>query len=207
MCDTRCRSFTRRLNLGGLVLNGYYLEGWSICLENGDSRNKIVKQLYSNKHCCCCCLGFPGGLVVNNLPANTGDARDMGSIPGSGRSPGRKKWQPPPVFLAWRVPWTEESGGLQSMGHKESDTTEQFLAWRVPWTEESGGLQSMGHKESDTTEQLSTHTCCCLIVKSCPTFCDPMDYSLPGFSVHRTSQARILKWVVISGSNLPGKLQ
>ena len=179
MCDTRCRSFTRRLNLGGLVLNGYYLEGWSICLENGDSRNKILKQLYSNKHCCCCCLGFPGGLVVNNLPANTGDARDMGSIPGSGRSPGRKKWQPPPVFLAWRVPWTEESGGLQSMGQKESDTT----------------------------EQLSTHTCCCLIVKSCPTFCDPMDYSLPGFSVHRTSQARILKWVVISGSNLPGKLQ
>ena len=32
--------------------------------------------------------GFPGGVVVKNLPANTGDARDMGSIPGSGRSPG-----------------------------------------------------------------------------------------------------------------------
>ena len=29
-------------------------------------------------------------------------------------------------ILAWRIPWTEELGGLQSMGHKESDTTERF---------------------------------------------------------------------------------
>ena len=33
-------------------------------------------------------MGFPGGTVVKNLPANTGDTRDMGSIPGSERSPG-----------------------------------------------------------------------------------------------------------------------
>ena len=32
--------------------------------------------------------GFPGGTVVKNPPANVGDTRDMGSIPGSGRSPG-----------------------------------------------------------------------------------------------------------------------
>ena len=31
-------------------------------------------------------MGFPGGSVVKNLPANAGDAGDMGSIPGSGRS-------------------------------------------------------------------------------------------------------------------------
>ena len=31
-----------------------------------------------------------------------------------------------------------------------------ILAWRIPWTEEPGGLQSWDHKESDTTEQLST---------------------------------------------------
>ena len=34
--------------------------------------------------------GFPGGTVVKNLPANTGDTGDMGSIPGSGRSPGAR---------------------------------------------------------------------------------------------------------------------
>ena len=34
-------------------------------------------------------MGFPGGTVVKNLPANTGDAVDTGLIPGLGRSPGR----------------------------------------------------------------------------------------------------------------------
>ena len=32
-------------------------------------------------------MGFPGGTVVKNLPANARDARDSGWIPGSGRSP------------------------------------------------------------------------------------------------------------------------
>ena len=36
-------------------------------------------------------------------------------------------------------------------------THSSILAWRIPWTEEPGGLQSMGHQESDTTERLSTH--------------------------------------------------
>ena len=35
-----------------------------------------------------CNMGFPGGLVVKHLPANAGDTGDVGSIPGSGRSPG-----------------------------------------------------------------------------------------------------------------------
>ena len=33
-------------------------------------------------------MGFPGGSVVKNLPANAGAAGDMGLIPGSGRAPG-----------------------------------------------------------------------------------------------------------------------
>ena len=32
------------------------------------------------------------------------------------------------------------------------------LAWRIPWTEELGRLQSMGSQESDMTERLSTHS-------------------------------------------------
>ena len=35
------------------------------------------------------------------------------------------------------------------------------------------------------------------LFQSCMTLCDPMDYSLPGSSVHRISQARILDWVAI----------
>ena len=38
-------------------------------------------------------------------------------------------------------------------------------------------------------------------LQSCPTLCDPMDYSPPGFSVHGILQARTLEWVAISFSN------
>ena len=36
-------------------------------------------------------------------------------------------------------------------------THSSILAWRIPWTEELGGLQYTGRKESDTTEQLHFH--------------------------------------------------
>ena len=39
-----------------------------------------------------------------------------------------------------------------------------------------------------------------MYAQSCPTLCDPMDCSLPGSSVHRISQAKILEWVAISFS-------
>ena len=41
-----------------------------------------------------CKWGFPGGSVVNNLPANSGDVRDTGSILGLGRSPGEGNGKP-----------------------------------------------------------------------------------------------------------------
>ena len=53
-------------------------------------------------------------LVVKNPPANEGDLRDAGLIPGSGRSPGGGHGNPPSI-LAWRIPWTEETGGLRSI--------------------------------------------------------------------------------------------
>ena len=65
--------------------------------------------------------------------------------------------------LAWKVPWTEEPGGLKSMGslrvghdwatslafhfhalEKEMATHSSILAWRIPGREESSGLLSMG---------------------------------------------------------------
>ena len=39
-------------------------------------------------------LGFPGGVRVKNLIANVRDIRDVGSIPGSGKSPGRGNGNP-----------------------------------------------------------------------------------------------------------------
>ena len=54
-------------------------------------------------------------LAVNNLPANTGDVRVSGSIPGLGKSPGIGN----DILLQYSYlgnPWTEELSGLQSVG-------------------------------------------------------------------------------------------
>ena len=45
------------------------------------------------------------------------------------------------------------------------------------------------------------------VAQSCPTLCDPMDCSLPGFSVHGIFQARIREWVVISFSRGSSQLR
>ena len=58
---------------------------------------------------------FPSGSAVKNPPANAGDAGDAGSIPGLGRYP-KEEMATHSSILAWRIPWTEEPGGLQSMG-------------------------------------------------------------------------------------------
>ena len=54
-------------------------------------------------------MGFPGGSV------SACNAGDEGFIPGLGRSPGEGNGNHSSI-PAWKVPWTEEPGGLQSMG-------------------------------------------------------------------------------------------
>ena len=69
-------------------------------------------------------MGFPGGSVGKETAYSAGNTRVMGSIPGLGRSPGGGHGRGNSSILAWRIPWTEEPGGLQSIGHKELDTSE-----------------------------------------------------------------------------------
>ena len=56
--------------------------------------------------------GFPGGSVVKNLPAKTGD---MGLILGW-EDPLEWEMETHPSILAWEIPQTVEPGGLQSVG-------------------------------------------------------------------------------------------
>ena len=58
-------------------------------------------------------------LMVKNLPANAGDVRGMGSIPRLGRSPGGGHGNSL-LYSCWRIPWTEEPGGLQSIGSQRA---------------------------------------------------------------------------------------
>ena len=74
---------------------------------------------------------------------------------------GQKAMAPYSSTFAWKIPWTEEPGGLQSMGslrvlsdftftfhfhalEKEMATHSSVLALRIPGTGEPGGLPSMG---------------------------------------------------------------
>ena len=60
-------------------------------------------------------MGFPGGVVVKNLPANAGDPGDSGSTPGQ-EGPLEEEMATHSSILSWRIPW----------GCKESDMTERL---------------------------------------------------------------------------------
>ena len=60
-------------------------------------------------------MGFPGGAVVKNLPANAGDTRDTSSIPGSGRFPGEGKGNP---LQASHLENPMERGAWQAAVHR-----------------------------------------------------------------------------------------
>ena len=71
--------------------------------------------------------------MVKKLPANAGDIRDTGLI----------------------------SLGQEDPLEREMPTHSSILAWRIPWTEEPGGLQSMGSQRfrHDSSDLACTHTC------------------------------------------------
>ena len=54
-------------------------------------------------------------VLVKNMPANAEDVRDVGSISGQ-EDPLEKEMATHSSILAWRVPWTEEPGGLHFIG-------------------------------------------------------------------------------------------
>ena len=68
-------------------------------------------------------------LVVKNPPAKAGGLRDAGSISESGRS-----------------------SGWGNVAHSS------LLAWRIPWTEETGGVRSIGLQSQTRLKRLNTHT-------------------------------------------------
>ena len=95
--------------------------------------------------------------MIKNPSANAGDAgliSELASSPGVGNCSS---------ILAWKIPWMEEHGGLQSMGSlsvrhdrdftftfhlyalgKEMATHSSVLVWRISGTVEPGGLPSLG---------------------------------------------------------------
>ena len=89
-------------------------------------------EFWGNRIDVCLTLGFPVVLVLKNLPANAGHAGDRGAIPGLGRYPGEGNGNHSSI-LAWRIPWTEEPGRLQSIGSQRAVHDWSDLACMHPW--------------------------------------------------------------------------
>ena len=130
--------------------------------------------------------------------------------------------------FAWRIPWTEEPGGLQSMGSLELDTTERLpFHFSLSCIGEGNGnplqcscLENPGDggawwaavygvtQELDITEvtaaavqELTAAAAAAKSLQLCSTLCDPIDGSPPGSPVPGILQARTLEWIAISFSN------
>ena len=97
--------------------------------------------------------------------------------------------------------WSLDGGDQLEKGMAMRDS---ILAWRIPWTEEPGGLQSMWLQRIRHDWVTNTHAAAAATAKSlqsCLTLCDPIDGSPPGSPVPGILQARTLGWVAISFSN------
>ena len=115
-------------------------------------------------------------LVVKNPPANTGDLRDAGSIPGSERSPREGNGNPLQYSCLEN---SMDSGAWQATVHRVAKCQTRLKRLSM----------------------LDARQIAAKSLQSCPTSCDPIDGSPPGSPVPGILQARTLEWVAISFSN------
>ena len=105
-------------------------------------------------------------------------------------------------ILVWKIPWTEEPGGLLSLGS-------QWL-WPLVSAQCIGCTGSYGPSGRELVQQAELFSepslDLCMRAQSWPTLRNPMDCSPPGSSVHGIFQTRTLEWVATSlsrGSSWP----
>ena len=100
---------------------------------------------------------FPGAKAVKNPPVNPGDTGDGDTdlIPGSGRFPWSRKWQPTLGFLSGELYQQKSLAGYRPWNHKQSDMTEHAHAFI------SGHLRQLAVHENaiDNTQVVATDLC------------------------------------------------
>ena len=139
---------------------------------------------------------------MKNLPANAGDIRDSGSIPGLGRSPGGGHSSPlqysclgnPMDRGAWRAAVHRVTKRWTQLKRLSSSSS-----YRTRHQGDPGGMEET---LSSSTKCVPTcHLLCCAkTLQSCPTLSDPMGHSPPGSSVHGFLQARVVEGAAVPSS-------
>ena len=107
--------------------------------------------------------GFPGGSDTKDSACNVGD---LGSISGLGRYPGEGSGNPL-HYSCWRIPWTEEPGGLQSVGsqrvgHNWVAFTFNVITRSLPPGRESLCEDEANQRNSGLTRGTKIISCECL---------------------------------------------
>ena len=118
------------------------------------------------------------------------------SYPGKGRMCNICKIPWMGFFFAQQFWWLMVSGAV---GEGLPIRPCRVRSERGDWIHRGSGYRHGGHKE---VRQLPNIKVKSEVTRSCPTLCNPMDWSPPGSSVHGMFQARILEWVAISFSIL-----
>ena len=118
--------------------------------------------------------------------------------------PLEKEMAPHSSTLAWKIPWMEEPGGLQSMGSqrvRHDWVASVSIAWKHasqhPW-DSPGKNTGVGCHFLLRCVKVKSES---EVAQSCLTHSDPMDCSPPGSSVHGIFQARVLEWDAIAFSS------
>ena len=175
-------------------------------------------------------MGFPGGSDGKESACNAGD---QGLIPGSGRSPGEGNGNPLQYSClensmdrgAWRAKSHKELDTTEWLTHTHTDIHPRSPSSKSPAAAAAKSRQSnsvRAHRRQPTrlrrpwdSPGKNTGVGCHFlfqfmkvkreseVAQSCPTLRNPMDCSLPGSSVHRIFQARVLEWVAIAFSEVP----
>ena len=97
------------------------------------------------------------------------------------------------------IPWTVAHQAPLSMGFSRQEFWSGF-PFPSPGDLPDPGIKSVSPALQAVSLSLSHQEVKVKVTQFCPTLCDPMECSSPGYSVHRISQAKILEWVAISFS-------
>ena len=142
-------------------------------------------------------LGFPGGTSGKEPDCQCRRLYETQVWSLGGRDPLEKGMTTYSSILAWRFPWTEEPGGLQSLGSqsrswlKWQHRTARFWTWSSSNSKNLNLIINVLDNLGLTRDQL---------LQLCPTLCNPMDCSSTGFSAPRILQVRRLEWVAMPSS-------
>ena len=97
-------------------------------------------------------------------------------------------------FCVWCVPWGEVQFLSKLISNFFSTIYRRIFFFHICIASGSFLEKSVDHRN----EWFYLGWLMCSVAKLCPALCYPMDYRLPGSSVHEIFQARVLEWVDIS---------